>query len=164
MTAAALTRAEAEELLYREARLLDERRLEEWLGLFTADARYWIPGGEAAEPGTEVAIVDDDRPTLEDRVTRLRSPATHAQSPPSRTLHLVGNVEVEPVRAEPAAVRVHSVQVIYESRAGQVRSFAARCEHLLVRDGAAGGAWRIAEKRVYLVDRDLPQYNLTFLL
>ena len=31
------------EFLYREAELLDERRFEEWLDLFTEDAHYWMP-------------------------------------------------------------------------------------------------------------------------
>jgi ethylbenzene dioxygenase subunit beta len=35
---------EVEQFLYREARLLDERRLHEWLELFTDDARYWMGG------------------------------------------------------------------------------------------------------------------------
>ncbi len=36
----ALTRQDAEDFLYREAALLDEGRLDEWLALFTDDARY----------------------------------------------------------------------------------------------------------------------------
>ena len=35
-----LLKKEIEELLYREAELLDERRFEDWLDLFTEDARY----------------------------------------------------------------------------------------------------------------------------
>lgn len=38
-----LLKEEIEELLYREAELLDERRYEDWLDLFTEDARYWMP-------------------------------------------------------------------------------------------------------------------------
>jgi 3-phenylpropionate/cinnamic acid dioxygenase small subunit len=34
-------RREIEEFPYREAELLDERRYEEWLDLFTEDARYF---------------------------------------------------------------------------------------------------------------------------
>ena len=34
---------EAEEFLFREASLLDERRLEEWLALLTEDIHYWMP-------------------------------------------------------------------------------------------------------------------------
>jgi ethylbenzene dioxygenase beta subunit len=33
---------EVEQFLYREARLLDERRFHEWLALFTDDVRYWM--------------------------------------------------------------------------------------------------------------------------
>jgi 3-phenylpropionate/cinnamic acid dioxygenase small subunit len=35
---------EVEQFLYREGRLLDERRFHEWLELFTEDARYWMSG------------------------------------------------------------------------------------------------------------------------
>ena len=34
---------EVEQFLYREARLLDERRFHAWLALFTDDVRYWMP-------------------------------------------------------------------------------------------------------------------------
>src|SRR5262249_47325129 len=33
---------EVEQFLYREARLLDERRFRDWLELFTDDVRYWM--------------------------------------------------------------------------------------------------------------------------
>ena len=33
---------EIEQFLYREARLLDERRFHDWLTLFTDDVRYWM--------------------------------------------------------------------------------------------------------------------------
>ena len=38
------------ELLYHEAALLDERRFDEWLALFTDDALYWVPQGEDGDP------------------------------------------------------------------------------------------------------------------
>ena len=34
---------EIEQFLYAEAELLDQRRFNEWLDLFTEDARYWMP-------------------------------------------------------------------------------------------------------------------------
>ena len=40
-------RDEVERFLYREARLLDERRFEEWMNLFAEDGYYWVP----AAPG-----------------------------------------------------------------------------------------------------------------
>ena len=35
---------EVEQFLYREARLLDERRFHDWLELLTDDIRYWMAG------------------------------------------------------------------------------------------------------------------------
>ena len=35
--------AELIRLVYREARLIDEKRFDEWYELFAEDARYWIP-------------------------------------------------------------------------------------------------------------------------
>ncbi len=154
------TRPEIEDLLYHEARLLDERRFEEWLDLFTQNARYVMPSGDSEDTGIETPILDDDRLTLEDRVLRLRNPASYAQSPPSRTVHLVQNVQVEP--DGPAAVNVHCVLVVYEARLESVRSFAARCFYRLIPEDG-GTTWRIAMKRVELVNRDQHLYNLTFL-
>ncbi|MEA2640755.1 MAG: hypothetical protein QOF51_2149, partial [Chloroflexota bacterium] len=36
---------EVEQFLYREALLMDSRRYDEWLALFTTDALYWVPNG-----------------------------------------------------------------------------------------------------------------------
>lgn len=154
-----MTRPEAEDFLYREARLLDERRLEEWLALFTEDAHYWIPYQDGADPGVQTPIVYDDRVTLERRIARLRNSAAHAQSPPSRTRHYITNVEVE--STGPDEAKVYSNLVIYEVRTGQQRDCAGWCEHRLRRQQAG---WRIAQKKVCLINSDQPIYNLTFLI
>ncbi len=52
------TRDEAERFLYHEARLLDERRLDGWLALFTPDGIYWLPipdEGDGHEQPTSMA-------------------------------------------------------------------------------------------------------------
>src|SRR5215469_14369458 len=91
-----LSRSEAEDILYREARLLDDRCYREWLELFGEDARYWIPcNGEGTDPEREITLVYDDLPRLRDRVERLASGVAHAQTPPSRTKRLISNVEVD---------------------------------------------------------------------
>jgi ethylbenzene dioxygenase beta subunit len=83
---------EVEQFLYRETRLLDERRFHEWLELLTDDVRYWMSGrsnrypkrskaiaildpdryveDDMAKEG-ELAILDEDRRTLGARVARL---------------------------------------------------------------------------------------------
>ena len=159
-----LKRAEAEEFLYQEARLLDDRRFEEWLALFERDCQYWIPCGREETAGPITHLVHDDRAQLEDRVWQLQQPRHSSQSPPSITTHLVSNVQVE--TGDDGFAAVHSSLLVYEMRmtqggAGAPRAFVGRCEHRLRWDD---GQWRIASKTVWLLDRDLPIYNLTFLL
>lgn len=47
--------------VYREARLLDERRYDEWLSMYADDARYWMPLSPD-QPDTELhgALMDED--------------------------------------------------------------------------------------------------------
>ena len=47
---------EVEQFLYREARLLDERRFYDWLELLTDDVRYWMPVQTNRYPVTSKAI------------------------------------------------------------------------------------------------------------
>ena len=77
-------RHEFEELLYHEAWLLDNDKLEEWLELFTDMLRYWAPVRGNLEPGREdlsrphlLAHFDDDKTSLTLRVKRLRTGAAH---------------------------------------------------------------------------------------
>ncbi len=157
-----LTRVEAEDFLFHEARLLDERRFDDWLALFTDDGRYWIPCGPMGDPGPITHLVSDNRSGLEDRLWQLQHPRHHAQNPPSSTLHFVSNVQVRG-DAEPAVL---SSQLVHEVRktqggGGEARSFAGQCEHRLRWEQ---DRWRIVVKTIWLIDRDLPIYNLTFLL
>jgi len=36
-------RVATEDLIYREARLLDEKKWQDWLALYTEDALFWMP-------------------------------------------------------------------------------------------------------------------------
>jgi 3-phenylpropionate/cinnamic acid dioxygenase small subunit len=154
---------EAQELLYLEARLLDEGRLDEWLDLFTDDALYSLPivvDGGPREP----SLIKDSKTGMEERVFRLTKTLAHAQNPPSRTQHDVTNIEVQ--ETADGVLEVFCNQTVHELRTGDVfhiglatpRTFAARCRYLLV----PGKPWRIREKTCTLLDREYPQYNLTF--
>ncbi len=108
---------EVEQFLYREARLLDERRFDEWLQLFTDDLHYWMSGRRSRYPkgskaiaildpdhyseeelvrDDELSLFDETKATLAARVARLGSGMAWAEDPPSRTRHLIMNVEVMP--------------------------------------------------------------------
>lgn len=155
-----LSRRDAEDFLYREAALLDDTKLEEWLELFTDDATYWIPEGkDDTDPAREASILYDDRFRMEDRVWRLTRGPAHAQIPPSRTRRMIGNVEVE--EAANGEIVVYSNFAIFEVRRDEQRTFAGRYEHHLRFEG---GGWRIRQKKAMLVNNASPLYNLTFMV
>jgi len=143
-------RAEVEELLFREAALLDRGRLDEWLELYTDDATYWIPlQADQSDPLTTSSIVYDDRRLMEARVRQFQHPRAHARVPAPRTVHQVGNVRV--LEAEGRETRVGSTLVLVEYRRERQRVWGAVVEHRLRR--TAEGL-RIAAKRIDLVDSE----------
>ena len=144
------TALNVEQFLYREARLLDEQRLEEWLALFTDDATYWLPLERGQEdPVRTSSIIYDDRTLLELRVKQARHPRAHARLPLARTLHQGGNVAV--AGDEKGELTVNSNLVLVEYRAEKQRVWGALVEHRLRR---AGDGYRIARKRVDLVNSE----------
>ncbi len=143
-------RSEIEQLLYREAGLLDHGRLDEWLGLFTDDATYWIPlQANQVDPLTTSSIVYDDRRLLEVRVRQFQHPRAHARLPAPRTVHQVGNVQL--IEAGAYDARVGSTLVLIEYRRERQRVWGALVEHRLRR--TADGL-RIAAKRIDLVNSE----------
>jgi 3-phenylpropionate/cinnamic acid dioxygenase small subunit len=147
------------DFLHHEAALLDERRLDEWLELFTDDALYWVPQGEDDDPVQRVAIIHDDRRRLRERVLRLTSGFAFSQDPPSRTCHVVGNVRV--LRDDDAEMEVSSNLVVAEVRRNVQNLYAGRVEHVLAREG---DGYRIRRKVVRLINSDVPLGNVTFLI
>jgi benzoate/toluate 1,2-dioxygenase beta subunit len=141
-----------------EARLLDERRLEEWLELYAAECLYWVPTSATKGPGNQMAIAYEDRRRLEDRVAWLGLDSLHAQDPHSRTMRSITNVEAWEV---PAGRLVRSHQTLREYRNGDLRSWYAQVEHRMVPFGA--GDWRIERKTVLLLGYDAPVRNIAFI-
>ena len=156
---------EIERFLIREARLLDDRRFEEWLDLFTDDAVYWMPGrtnpwrsGEVADsinkPG-ELAIFEDTKTTLTTRVARLRTGLAWGEEPPSRTRHLITNIEVERDEAGdadgyPAQLRARSNFLVYRAQLELDKDlFVGTREDTLRR---VDGSWKIARRELRLED------------
>lgn len=146
---ASVTREALEDFLYLEARLLDQRRFEEWDNLYTEDGEYWVPlRPEQTDPLAQVSIFYDDAELRRDRIRRLRHPEIHIQTPPSRTVRSVSNVRYEPA---PGAAQwtVWSVLFVLEYRQGLQRTFGALVTHTLI---AHEGSFRILRKRVDLAN------------
>lgn len=156
----AVDRHEIESFLYLEARLMDENRYDEWLALWTDDALYYVPcNRDDADPMREVAIIYDDRTRLEDRIEQLKSGERWSQEPKSRMRRLISNVEVE--EGESGEITVYSNFNLTELRRGKQDTFAGRTIHTLRREG---DSFKIAAKKVLLVNNDDVIDNLTFLV
>ena len=171
--------SEIERFLYREARMLDDRRFHEWLDLLTDDVRYWMPirsnrypanskaisvmDGSRYEEGAlsgegELAIMDEDKDSLTRRVERLDSGMAWAEDPPSRTRHFVANVEVEPGPTE-SELRVYSNIIMYRTR-GEIEQefYVGQREDILRR---VEGQWKVAYRKVVLDQNVLLAKNVS---
>jgi p-cumate 2,3-dioxygenase subunit beta len=126
-------RLDVEEFLYAEAALLDAWRLDEWLALFTADARYEVPSTDrpGGEPATALMLISDTRPMIAARVKRLNSRKAHREFPWSRTRRIIGNVRVSQQAEEVEATANFAV---YRSRR-DVNVYMGQYRYRLVRDG-----------------------------
>jgi benzoate/toluate 1,2-dioxygenase beta subunit len=142
---------EIERFLLHEARLLDERRFREWMELFAEDGTYWVPAVPGQKsPFDQASLFYDDRALMKTRVARLEHPKIHVQTPPSRTVHVLGRPVLEAGSQAGEDVVSASVLVV-EYRQDQQRIFAGRQTHRL---RAQGGSFRITQKRVDLVNCD----------
>ncbi len=155
----ATLRVRIEEFLFHEARLIDEHRYDEWLALWTEDCLYWVPcNSDDADPARQAMIIYDNRARLDERVYRLTSGAAWSQQPRSRTRRLISNVEV---RETDGGYAVESNCLIAELRRSRQDLFAARILHTL---HPSGDSFRIALKKVLLLNNDEAIDNLTFLV
>ncbi len=148
---------EIEELLYREACLLDEHRFDEWLELFTDDVEYVIPlrehvQGDVAPPGHPV--IHDDKVMLMARVRKHQTGLSHVETPKSMTCHLVTNVLVEPGTA-PDELDVRSNFVVRQARKLRDEAWWVGRRRDCIR--RVDGAWRIARREILLDATILPR-------
>ena len=131
----AVTRQQVEDFLFQEAALLDEWRLDEWLGLFEKDATYEVPTTDRPneDPNRSQYYVWDDYELLTARVKRLKSRHAHAENPHSRTRRLVTNVRLGD--GSDSSLQVRAAFLIYKIRDGNVDQFVGRYEHVLAANG-----------------------------
>lgn len=143
--AALLLQREVEAFLFQEAALLDDWRLDEWLSLFTDDARYVVPATDAREGDLRetLSIINDDMARLRGRVERLKSRHAHREFPWSRTRRLITNVRITEATQE--EIRVTASFLVYRIRSGHVDPLIGRYDYTLRRiDGGLKVAYRKA--------------------
>lgn len=139
---------EVETFLYRQAALLDARRWQDWIDLFTDDGVYWMPiAPEQTDWLGQPSIFAEDRLLMEVRMGRLQHPNAWSQAAMWGTNHLVGNVIVESVQGD--TVQVYSRFQSMELRRDTVRHFGGSYRHTLRRTPQG---LRVALQRVDLMN------------
>ena len=84
------------EFVYHEARLIDEKRFNEWYDLYADDCRYWMPLTRGQAPGAEhTSLFDEDKLLLKIRIERLRNPKSYSQAFPSSCQHILQAPRIE---------------------------------------------------------------------
>jgi 3-phenylpropionate/cinnamic acid dioxygenase small subunit len=152
----------AARVVAREALLIVAQRWDVWRARSTEDAQLWLPGWTdehrlAASPERELSLVYcGARAGLEDRVWRIRSGLSVASRPLPRTTHCVSNSVVDSAADRPEgelAVTSSWTCHVFGLKERTSHVFHGRYEHCLRADG---GAWRIAAKKVVLMNDTIP--------
>ncbi len=151
---------EVEQFLFLEARLADEHRYEEWEALWTDDGVYWVPAnGDDIDPEMQMSIIYDNRSRIGLRVRQLLSGKRYTQEPRSSLRRIVGNVELVSRSGDELNVAANAI-TFESSQRGEV-TWASRNEYRLRR---SGGGFKIARKKVSLVNNDRAIYTMSFLI
>jgi len=152
-----MTEAEVARFIYKEARLLDEKRFDEWYELFTDDGYYWVPLSPGqTDPLAHNSLAYEDKLLLKLRIERLKLPTAYSQKPQSRCLHVLQAPEV----GKPDVGYLARTPFIYtETRGEESQRYAATAWHTLV---TVEGELRMRLKRVDILNADsaLPSIQL----
>jgi benzoate/toluate 1,2-dioxygenase beta subunit len=125
------TQHDVEQFLYKQSELLDTKRWQDWIDLFTPEGIYWMP--PAPEYKTwegQPAIFSEDRNLMTVRMNRVLHPDAWSQRPLWETNHVVSNVSIQKV-ANNGDVEVRSRFHMMELRRDDVRHFAGSYLHSL---------------------------------
>ncbi|HWA37813.1 MAG TPA: aromatic-ring-hydroxylating dioxygenase subunit beta [Burkholderiales bacterium] len=120
-----------EQFLYRQSDLLDTKRWQDWIDLFTPEGIYWMPPDRSYTTWDgQPAIFAEDKNLMTVRMNRVLHPDAWSQRPLWETNHVVSNVVVTKARPN-GDVEVKSRFHMMELRRDDVRHFAGQYTHHL---------------------------------
>jgi 3-phenylpropionate/cinnamic acid dioxygenase small subunit len=157
-----LLKHQIEQFYYLEARLLDERRLTEWLDLMAEDIHYYMPivrnikygdwDLEYSDPENEISYFDEGKDILEGRVRQLNTGVHWAEEPVSRFAHGISNVELAGTEGE--LILANSKFIIWQQRLhDEVNWFVGRRYDKLRRDPQTG--FKVVKRTIILAQNVL---------
>lgn len=144
------TQQAVEQFLYRQAELLDGKRWQDYIDLFTDDGIYWMPASPEQTTWDGVpSIFAEDKNLMTVRMKRVLHPDAWSQRPLWGTNHVIGNVMIEKEDPKTGDVVARSRFHMMELRRDTVRHFAGSYVHHLKKTKAG---YRIKLQRVDMVN------------
>ena len=138
--------------VYHEARLLDEKRFDEWYALLADDARYWMPLTRGQpESETFTSLFSEDRLLLKVRIERMKHPNAFSQQQPSFCQHVLQAPSVEVCDSAANHYVLRTPFMYVETRLDQQLILAGVTYHHLT---LVAGILRMRLKKIELVNCD----------
>ena len=138
--------------LYQEARLLDEKRWDEWSALFVEDGKYWVPASRnQPDPLNHVSIMYEGDLLRAVRLKRYTHPNALSLQPEPHSIHQISNVMLDEFDPDSGICIVNSRLVMIEYRRDEQFVYGASVTHTLE---PFDESWKIQQKKVELVNCD----------
>ena len=154
------TRERLFEFVYDEARLIDDKRFDDWYELFTDDGIYWMPLTREQPDGiNHTSLLYEDKLLLRVRIERLKSPRSFSQHQPSFCQHVLQQPALESTAADSRSWVTRTPFVYVESQGDSQLLLAGVSRlHIVEQDGSL----RMRLKKVDLIMREaaLPSIQL----
>jgi len=148
------TQHAVEQFLYQQADILDERKWDEWLDIFTDDGKYWMPADPEQTTGEGLPnIFYEDQYLMEMRILRVQHPYAHSQKAGHRCSHVVSNVIIESEDEATGDIVCTSRFHMVEYRLDEQRYFGGKYTHTLKNTDAG---YQIQLQRVDIVNVEGP--------
>lgn len=161
---------EIEQFYYWEAKLLNDRRFEEWFALLSADIHYFMPIRTTRimrdarleySSNREYAHFDDDATMMKGRLRKITSDVSWSENPASRTRHLVSNVMIVDGDVD-GEYEISSAFIVYRNRLErQLDIFAGERRDTLRRNSSEAG-FEIVNRTILIDQSTILANNLSF--
>ena len=139
-----------EQFLYLEARLIDEKRWDEWEALFIEDGEYWVPATRGQpDPLNHVSIMYEKSLLRAVRLKRYRHPNAMSLQPEPQSVHMISNIMLDSFDADTGVCVVNSRFTMLEYRRDTQNTYGGAVTHTLEPNG---DGWKIRMKKVELIN------------
>lgn len=141
-----------EQFLFLEARLLDEKRWDEWQALFVENGEYWVPASrDQPDPLNHVSIMYEKSLLRAVRLKRYSHPNALSLQPMPYSVHTVSNVMLDSFDEDTGVAEVNSRFIMLEYRRDNTCTYGGAYSHSLL---TGDSDFKIQKKKVELINCD----------